>query len=187
MDLVGMGALWKIVLPICNVGIFFQQNAFVYFCVDSLEKHYKLCRASQNQQVLIEHALFAKHWAWGSCQTKPLSSWRVSPAMQTAIKQMATCVMSARTKKQPGASSLEFMSTASTATLYPGTASPLEVCLGCLLWFARLYQGDGEEDMKGLPCVAESTSKNMTTAKPRTPARQPGVKTRWKGLTKTTH
>lgn len=108
MELVGMGALWKIVLPICNVGIFSQQNAFVYFCVDSLEKHYKLCRVSQNQQVLIEHALFAKHWAWGSCQTKPLSSWRVSPAMQTAIKQMATCVMSAGTKKhhglqQPGA------------------------------------------------------------------------------------
>lgn len=44
------------------------------FCVESLEKHYKLCRISQSQQVLIEHALFAKHWTWGSCQTKPLSS-----------------------------------------------------------------------------------------------------------------
>lgn len=134
MDLVGMGALWKILLPICNVGIFFQQNAFVYFCVDSLEKHYKLCRVSQNQQVLIEHALFAKHRAWGSCQTKPLSSWRVSPAMKTVIKQMAMCVMAARTKKhcglhQPGAGTLGFLSEAPTATLYPGASYPLEVCL----------------------------------------------------------
>lgn len=117
MNIVGMGGSLEDTSPICNVGIFFQQNAFVYFCVDSLEKHYKLCRGSQNQQVLIEHALFAKHRAWGSCQTKPLSSWRVSPAMKTVIKQMAICVMAARTKKhcglhRPEAGNLGFLSAA---------------------------------------------------------------------------
>lgn len=95
------------------LGYFSNRMHLCIFCVESLEKHYKLCRISQSQQVLIEHALFAKHWTWGSCQTKPLSSQRVSPAMQTDIKQMVTCMMSARTKthqglQQPGSGSPEF-------------------------------------------------------------------------------
>ena len=93
---------------------------FVYYLCN-FKKHRQLCRVSQNQQVFIEHYMVLTV----KTLIQSLSSLRgVGLAIQTAIKQMVTHMVVARTKRHHerwkcGTENLGFVSVASANALYP--------------------------------------------------------------------